>query len=122
MEKDVQTGIVNVVISTKPSDTGGLRDIVSIAVGARVMVTVNIDVTDGLANGVCGTVTGIDHTDNDAHTILVKFDSARVGQKAIAKSQYRRDYPDAVPIKRHSSSLELEDDRLKQSGVSFRFR
>lgn len=41
MEKDVQTGIVNVVISTKPSDTGGLRDIVSIAVGARVMVTVN---------------------------------------------------------------------------------
>uniref|UniRef100_A0A8C4N9P6 ATP-dependent DNA helicase n=1 Tax=Eptatretus burgeri TaxID=7764 RepID=A0A8C4N9P6_EPTBU len=39
----------------------------------------------------------------DVHTdqvivILVKFDSPRVGKDAIAQSQYRQRYPDAVPI------------------------
>jgi len=55
-KKDVQTGLIDVVISTKSSETGGLREVVSVAVGARIMVTVNIDVSDGLANGVCGTL------------------------------------------------------------------
>lgn len=99
-KKDVQTGLIDVVISSKPSDTGGLRKVVSIAVGARVMVTININVSDGLANGVCGTVIGIDSTGNDVHAILVKFDSGRVGKEAIASSHYKRSYPGAVPIKR----------------------
>ena len=99
-KKDVHTGIIDVNISTKPSDTGGLREVVSIAVGARVMVTVNIDVSDGLANGVCGTVVGIEHSRNQVHTIMVEFDSDRVGKKATAESQYRSSYPGAVPITR----------------------
>ena len=101
-KKDVQTGMVDVAISAKPSDTGGLREMASVAVGARAMVTVNIDVSDGLANGVCGTIVNIDHTNNTAvHAILVEFDSDRVGKEAIINSQYRRDFPRAVPIKRH---------------------
>ena len=99
-KKDVKTGMVDVQISTKPSDTGGLREEVSVAVGARVMITVNIDVSDGLANGVCGTVTDIDHTDDNVHVILVKFDSERVGIKAASVSQYRRSHPGSIPIKR----------------------
>lgn len=51
-KKDVQTELIDVVISSKPSDNGGPREVVSVAVGARVMVTVNIAVLDGLANGV----------------------------------------------------------------------
>lgn len=101
-KKDVQTGIVDVTISSKPSDTGGLRYMVSVAVEARVMVTVNIDVSDGLANGVCGTIVGIDHTGTDVRTILVEFDSDRVGRKAITESQYRQTYPRAVPITRQA--------------------
>ena len=58
----------------------------SLAVGARVMVTVNIDVSDGLANGVCGTVIEIIHTGLFVHAVLVKFDSKRVGKQAIANS------------------------------------
>ncbi|KAK4320894.1 hypothetical protein Pmani_008267 [Petrolisthes manimaculis] len=64
------------------------------------MVTVNIDVSDGLANGVCGTVVGIDNTGADVHAVLVKLDSLRVGIQAIDSSQYKRQYPCAVPIKR----------------------
>jgi hypothetical protein len=65
------------------------------------MLIVNIDVSDELANGVCGSVVGIDSTDDIVHAILVQFDSRRVGIKAIAESQYRQTYPTAVPIKRH---------------------
>ncbi|KAK4327752.1 hypothetical protein Pmani_001794 [Petrolisthes manimaculis] len=64
------------------------------------MVTVNIDVSDGLANGVCGTVVGIDNTGADVHAVLVKLDSLRVGIQAIDSSQYKRQYPCAMPIKR----------------------
>lgn len=99
-KKDVHTGLVDVVISPKPSDTGGLRHVVSVGIGARVMVTLNIDVADGLANGVCGTVVAIDSTGTDVLTILVHFDSDRVGKQAIANSQYRQRYPGAVPIQR----------------------
>lgn len=99
-KKDIQTGLIDVIISTKPSDTGGLSEVVSVAVGARVMVTGNTDVSDGLANGVCGTVVEIDNSGSDVNTIFVKFDSERVGKQAIANSQYKRSYPEAVPIKR----------------------
>ena len=43
----MHTGLIDVVISAKASDTGGLQEMVSIAVGARVMVTVNIDASVG---------------------------------------------------------------------------
>ncbi|KAI8500028.1 hypothetical protein Bbelb_223450 [Branchiostoma belcheri] len=101
-KKDLLTGFTNVNMSTKPSDTGGLREVVSVAVGARVMVTVNIDVADGLVNGTFATVVGIDSTGPDVHTILVKFDSDRVGKQAITDSQYKQAYPGAVPIKRQT--------------------
>ena len=65
------------------------------------MLILNIDVSDGLANGACGTVVGFDNTGDNVHVILVDFDSRRVGTKAIAESQYRQSYPTAVPIKRH---------------------
>lgn len=71
-----------------------------VTVGARVMVTVNVNVSDGLANGVCGTVVGIETTGDQVVAILVKFDSSRVGKDAIAQSQYRQRYPEAVPIVR----------------------
>jgi hypothetical protein len=65
------------------------------------MLIVNIDVSDELANGICGSVVGIDSTDDIVYAILVQFDGRRVGIKANAESQYRQTYPTAVPIKRH---------------------
>ncbi|KAI8512099.1 hypothetical protein Bbelb_111990 [Branchiostoma belcheri] len=112
-KKDLLTGLTNVAMPTKPSDTSNLREVVSVAVGARVMVTVNIDVADGLVNGTIATVVGIDSTGPYVHTILVKFDSDRVGKQAIAESQYKQAYPGAVPIKRQS--VQFFTDRGRRS-------
>ncbi|XP_078621306.1 uncharacterized protein LOC144887780 [Branchiostoma floridae x Branchiostoma japonicum] len=100
-KKDIYTGLVDVG-SYKTSNDRGLKETVSLAVGARVMVTVNIDVSDGLVNGALGKVVGIDNTQNDVHTVLVTFDSDRVGRQAMADSQYKDSYPGAVPIKRQT--------------------
>ena len=100
-KKDIHTGLVNITISKKPSETGGLHEIVSIAKGARVMITVNIDVSDGLVNGVCGTVEGLNKVLDKVQVVFVSFDSKRIGSNAIAKSSFKSTYPHAVPIKRH---------------------
>ena len=65
-------------------------------------LTSNIDVADGLANGVRGIIKNIVMNDQQCVTaILVLFDDKHVGAKAKALSQYKSQHPDAVPIYRH---------------------
>ena len=83
----------------KRTDTGGLPSHLTIAKNAYVRLTSNIDVTDGLANGVRGIIQKIlINEDGGVHTILVKFDNEGIGQKAKASSPYNRTYGDAIPI------------------------
>ena len=97
--KDKTTNLVDVKLPDNPSETGGLQKTLLIAIGSKVMLTYNIDVGDGLVNGACGLVQGILHSASlEVHTLMIKFDSNRVGISARNKSIHKRDYPDAVPI------------------------
>lgn len=66
---------------------GGLCKELELAIGARVVLTKNIDVTDGLVNSASGIVTGFLPTPlpgDEAYSpkfILVKFDDERIGRK-----------------------------------------
>ncbi|CAI9726637.1 Hypothetical predicted protein [Octopus vulgaris] len=88
-KKAVQTGLTDVAIYTKASDTGDLREVLSVAVSTRMMITVNIDVSDSLANGVCGTVVRIDNTGSGIHTTLIKFDSEWVVSRSSLTASTR---------------------------------
>ena len=48
--KDRNTAQLNLTAPVKSSDTGGLKEEISIAKGARVMLTLNIDVSDAGAD------------------------------------------------------------------------
>ena len=64
--------------------------ILNLKVGARVMITKNIDVIDGLTNGAMGTVTDIvlDTSTLIVKAILVRFDYESIGQEACSISMY----------------------------------
>ena len=86
----------------KRSETGGLTSNLTVAENAFVRLTSNIDVTDGLANGVRGIIQKlITNDEGSISVILVKFDDKTVGEKAKMLSQYKKQYPDAVPIFKH---------------------
>ncbi|KAJ8048492.1 ATP-dependent DNA helicase PIF1 [Holothuria leucospilota] len=60
----------------------------NIAIGARVMLTTNLDVADGLVNGVTGKVTGIVHgnlPNNQPEAIWILFDNPRIGANCRRK-------------------------------------
>ena len=93
-KKDDCTELANVTMPTNPCETGNLKKGVTVKINARVMMTTNIDVTDGLTNGAMGTVTNvvIDETTGMISVILVAFDSEHVGQEAkytSVLSQYK---------------------------------
>lgn len=90
-------------LSDKRMDTGGLHGILKVAVGARVMLITNVDVSDGLVNGARGEVVHIaSNSENKVTHILVVFDHPKVGTKAKHTSSFHT-YPQAVPLSRHET-------------------
>ena len=72
--------------------------VLTVKIHARVMITTNFDVSDGLTNGAMGTVTNvvIDERTGKMSTILVSFDSKHVGQEAMHTSVHKSTNQNAV--------------------------
>ena len=103
--KDHLANLANVVFSDTPGETGNLVRDLKVKVGACVMLTNNIDVTDGLTNGAMGTVTNVlknnsTQKNKQIECILVKFDSSKAGETVIANSSYKHLCDKSVPIKK----------------------
>ena len=98
LKKDNIMNLANINIPDKTSATGDLAKELKIKVGARVMITTNIDVSDGLTNGVMGTIVNIlkDEDEVNVKVILVKFDNSHVGQSARSQSLYKKVNRNAV--------------------------
>ena len=100
-----------------------LESKVELAEEARVMLTTNLDVPDGLCNGVTGTVKAILPTDknNQPSAIYVQFDNAKCGANARRKSPLPNEYANCVVIKPHHESIEVSDESGRQTRTRMQY-
>ena len=91
-------------------ETGNLWKVLTVKINSRVMITTNIDVTDGLTNGAMGTVTNvvIEQATGKISVILVAFDSEHVGQEARYTSVYNSINQNAVPIHQTQATFPVD--------------
>ena len=109
-KEDDCTALANVTMPTNPHETGNLQKDLTVKINARVMITTNIDVTDGLINGAMGTGTNvvIDQTTGRISVILEAFDSEHVGQEARYTSVYNSRNRNAVPIHQTRATFPID--------------
>ena len=105
--RDSQTGRVEV--ATFGKEKCGLAKEVTLAVGARMILTKNIDVSDGLVNCAAGEVKGFlpppPDNEQELHNyipkyVLVKFDEERVGRNCRRAFRGTLPNPEWTPIPR----------------------
>ena len=80
--------------SENRNETGGLHGTLKLAIGARVTLVANINVSDGLVYGAREVVHNIVTNDSSIVTyVLVKFDNQQVGINRLqAKRSWRHTY------------------------------
>ena len=121
-KKDDCTELANVTMPTNPCETGNLQKVLAVKINARVMITMNIDVADGLTNVAMGMLANvvIDQTTGKMSVILVAFDSEHVGRETRYTSVYNSIHQNAVPIHcTQANFLLIKKHHFKQLGLSF---
>ena len=104
--REKNTNVSDFSLSDNPMKTGRLVKNLMVKKNARVMLTDNMDVCDGLTNGVMGTISGFIWERNpvtnnsEVIVILVKFDSVKIGISAKKKSKFKHVCADSVPLHR----------------------
>ena len=93
------------MLDRNQSETGGLASMLQIKVNARIMLTVNIDISDRLINGQIGTVK---HISNDVNShvskVYVEFDDKQCGTKKIDTDYFAKRHK-WVPIEKAEANI-----------------
>lgn len=125
MNTEHHTGQFKVEMPDNPNRTGGLRQYVKLSKNARVMITKNIDTSDGLVNGAQGTIIGFyppppeDSPNYIPVFVLVEMDDPTIG--ANTRATFKRVVPPqskAVPL--HQEEVRFSVGRYKVAQVSRR--
>ena len=111
-----------------PRFTGGLPDEITVAIGAKIMLTRNVDILDGLVNGSQGTIKMFIKRKDDSSTriiaMLVQFDDTTTGSNARRQSRFpveNKLYQTATPVVRSEISFTLSSKNkgLKMTRLQF---
>ena len=98
----------------KNGDTGNLASVLNLKVGAKVMLTINIDLEDRLVNGLVGKVMYLRYVNDEVKVIYVKFNDQNAGQQAIQSDILARQR-NCVPIQKYETTFPIKKNKLKSS-------
>ena len=98
------------ISSLETNETQGLPSVVELKTGIRYMITVNIDVSDGLVNGVSGILKKIDLSSNRT-PVLLWFDFERPDIGQIARQRFKQSDLTLTPIELQSKPFFVKLDR-----------
>ena len=80
--------LISLAQNKKQSETGGLAKCLELKVGAKVMVTVNVDIQDMLINGQIGEVAGFEIMNSTVKKVCLKFQDPLVGRNAMLSDHF----------------------------------
>ena len=104
--RDVPDTLVQNALNRKQSETGGLAHILKIKVGAKVMLTSNIDINDRLINGQIGTVHNIVTRSGTVTKIYISFQDPMAGFIKMSNDPYGRIH-NVVSIERTETDIHV---------------
>ena len=122
VSKDTDTKQVKINLHGKKCiETGGLESCLIVAENSVVRLTCNIDVTDGLANGVRGVIQKIITKEDETSVvaILVKFEDSNIGEAAKGGSQHKSQYPRCSSNIQVGSIIPIQQQKSLYLGLSF---
>ena len=96
----------------KMSETGNLESQLKLKIGAKVILTSNLDIDDRL--GLAGTFKQIKYKNNEVSVVYVKFNDNNAGREAM-QSDVTAQQHNWVPIKKHQALLGLLKDKQQPS-------
>ena len=106
-EYNIPTSDLRNLQNAKLSNTGELIYILIVKIGARVMITKNIDLKDRLINGQIGTIMQFKFKNDDLVKIYIKLDDERAGVKALNSDPISRENM-WIPITRSEAFFTLK--------------
>ena len=106
----VPTNVYDKILDLQPSRTNGLSFRLTVKVGAKVMLTNNIDVADKLINGQIGTRVHFKYQNERVDTIYVKFENPNIGANMKLGDSLSTRY-DAVPIQRITAEIKTHSKK-----------
>lgn len=108
-ETDKKQALHNLKNSTTDK-TQGLPSSLVLQIGARYMVTSNIDVSDGLFNGATGVLKFIEFEKGSAKSVFLEFDDSTIGKKT--RSIYHEKY-------KHTSAIQNNWTPIQRIKLTF---
>ena len=112
--------VIEQISLLETTETQGLPSVVQLKTGIRYMITVNIDVCDGLVNGVSGILKKIDLTSNGFINLL-RFDFEREDIGLIARQKFNEPDLTLTPIGRQTKSFFIKVERQLHSVLRSQF-
>ena len=108
--KNIAASLIDKALGRSQSQTGGLSAVLSVKVGARVMITSNIDVADRLSNGQIGIITYFKLDAGKVSCIYVRMDDETAGLKLMRSDNYALRLQ-AVPVTKIETNISIHPSK-----------